>query len=85
VTAVDTCGGSSITLTGLVSNNPEWVPGTPDPSILGAEIGTADFNFQLEAEREDPCEERTYTIAYQAVDGQGNVAQAQIVSIVPAE
>ena len=58
----------SITLASIVSSD-------PDPShedVQGAAFGTADFDFELRAERGDKGSPRTYTICYDARDAAGN-------------
>ena len=68
----------SITLASIVSSE-------PDPShedIQGAAIGTADFDFELRAEREGKESARTYTICYGSHDDAGNeVRQCVMVHV----
>jgi hypothetical protein len=61
----------SITLASIVSSDPD--PGHED--IQGAAIGTADFDFELRAEREGKESARTYTICYVSRDAAGNDAR----------
>jgi hypothetical protein len=68
----------SITLASIVSSDPD--PNHED--IQGGAIGTADFDFELRAEREGKGSERTYTICYGSRDDAGNdVRQCVMVHV----
>ncbi len=70
---LDTCGITSAVLTSVTSSEPDDAPGPSDghttSDIQGAEIGTADFNFQLRAEADRNGSGRTYTILYTVTNG----------------
>jgi hypothetical protein len=87
VTAVDVCGPSSVVLMSIVSNEPADAPGPQDgftsPDIADASLGTADFDFQLRAERLDTGDGRVYTVTYRATDASGNEATLPEQVIVP--
>jgi hypothetical protein len=87
VTAADVCGPSSVVLMSIVSNEPADAPGPQDgftsPDIADASLGTADFDFQLRAERLDTGDGRVYTVTYRATDASGNEATLPEQVIVP--
>jgi hypothetical protein len=76
-TSHDGCDGEpSITLASITSSDPD--PNHED--IRGAVVGTADFDFELRAEREAKgSEDRSYTICYEARDDAGNGARQCVV------
>jgi hypothetical protein len=57
--------------------------GNTEPDILGAELGTADFDVRLRAERSGRNAGRTYTLGYEAVDWAGNVSTRSVAVRVP--
>jgi hypothetical protein len=61
----------SITLASIVTSDPY----SNHEGIRGAAIGTADFDFELRAERGDRGSDRTYTICYESRDDAGNGAR----------
>jgi hypothetical protein len=71
-TSRDACDEDpSITLASIESSD-------PDPShedIRGAAFGTADFDFELRAEREGRDSTRTYTLCYVSRDAAGNAVR----------
>ena len=72
VVSQDACGVSpSTTLVSIACSEPD--PGLRD--VQGAEIGTADFDFLLRAERQGSGPGRTYTICYESRDAAGNSAR----------
>jgi len=87
VTASDLCGGTTVLLVSIASNEPDDAPGDGDGSttgdIQGADPGTADFSFSLRAERDGQGEGRVYTVLYEAIDGSGNTAIASAMATVP--
>lgn len=89
VSAVDSCGSADIVLESVVSSDPDDAPGASDGNttgdIQGADLGTADFDFQLRAELDRQGAGRTYTIIYSATDIDGNVATASAVITVPRD
>ena len=86
-TSADLCGAVSVVLQSLSSSEPDDAPGGGDGStvgdIQGAAIGTADFAFDLRAERGDAAGGRTYTVTYSATDASGNRTQASALVVVP--
>jgi hypothetical protein len=83
----DTDPNPTITLVSIESSEPGEVnaggDGKTEPDIQGAAFGTADFGFQLRAERQGGSNGRTYTITYCATDSCGNSAFATAEVIVP--
>ena len=82
----DTCNPNPlVTLTSITSNEAE--NGTGDgntaPDVQGAAFGTADFAFQLRAERKGNGDGRIYTITYTVDDGSGNATSASAQVVVP--
>jgi len=78
VLAVDACDPSPVTvLQSVASSDPDDAPGRWDGAttgdILGAAVGTADFDVLLRAERDGREPERTYSARYVATDRSGNV------------
>ncbi|WP_238540597.1 pectinesterase family protein [Paenibacillus mucilaginosus] len=71
-------GVASIRLLSITSSEPENDQGDGNTAvdIQGAEYGTADYDFELRAERSGPGSGRIYTITYEAVDFAGNRTQA---------
>jgi hypothetical protein len=83
----DICGASSVTLASVASDEPDDAPGRSDGHTAGdiqdADVGMADFNFRLRAERMGNGNGRTYTVAYAASDASGNEASASDSVYVP--
>ena len=82
----DTCDPNpAVTLTSITSNEPANGngDGNTEPDVEGAELGTADFSFQLRAERSGDGSGRIYTITYTVTDGSGNAVSASAQVIVP--
>ena len=86
VSSDDACGATTLTLDSLTSSEPDNAPGGSDGNtvndIQNAEIGTADFLFDLRAERAGGGSGRTYTATYTATDGSGNQSSASAVVTV---
>ena len=74
VVATDACGTPVVELTSVTSNEPDNGAGDGDTvdDIQGVAAGSADFAFQLRAERAGGGSGRTYTVTYTATDGSGN-------------
>jgi hypothetical protein len=87
VTATDTCSTPSVVLNSITSSEPDDAAGLSDGNttgdIQGASPGTADFDFQLRAERDGGREGRVYQLSYSAVDGSGNRSTASSLVLVP--
>ncbi len=78
VTAEDSDDPSpAIQLVRIVSSEPDSM------DIQGADFGTADFDFLLQAERNGTGTGRSYTICYRAEDEAGNSSEACASVIVP--
>ena len=86
VMATDTCGDVTVALVSVTSSEPDNGLGDGDTvdDIQGVEAGTADYWLMLRSERQGPYPVehpgrfpgRTYSVAYSAVDGSGNAAEA---------
>jgi len=85
VTVSDLCDENPTwKLLSITSNEPEEGPGNKNyPDIMGHEVGTADTQFQLRAERLGTGSSRVYTITYQATDASNNSATAEATVTVP--
>jgi hypothetical protein len=87
VTASDVCGPTTIVLASVTSSEPDDAAGGGDGNtvndIQGADAGTADFSFDLRAERLGTGVGRVYTIVYTATDASGNVASTTGASTAP--
>ncbi|MEH7072977.1 OmpL47-type beta-barrel domain-containing protein, partial [Neobacillus drentensis] len=77
-------GFQSIVLTSITSSEPdEWLgDGSTELDIQNAEFGTADFEFDLRAERSGITQERIYTIIYTITDQAGNVRKVSTIIAV---
>jgi hypothetical protein len=88
VTATTSCPALSTVLTSITSSEPDDAAGPSDGhtvnDIQGAELGTADFNFQLRAEADRNGSGRLYTVVYTATDSSGRqvVGSASILAPV---
>jgi hypothetical protein len=80
VTVTDNCPKPSFVLTSITSNEPDddLGDGSTSPDIVGADLGTADTEFQLRSERMGPRTGRVYTIVYTASDNCGNTDEATL-------
>ena len=80
VVATEVCGTPSVVLTSATSNEPDNATGNGDGDtvndIQDADLGTADFDSRLRAERAGSGDGRTYTVVYTATDGSGNQTTA---------
>jgi hypothetical protein len=87
VIATDICSTPSIVLSSIASDEPDDAPGNGDGHTINdiqeADIGTADFNFKLRAERSGTRDARTYTVMYTAKDLSGNSSNALSFVNVP--
>jgi DNA-binding beta-propeller fold protein YncE len=77
VSASDACGAATVTLLSITSSDPG-----PEDDIHGAEIGTADFDVLLRAERDAKGPGRVYTLTYRAVDAAGNATSESATVLV---
>jgi len=87
VVATDACSTPTVTLASVFSSEPDDAlgegDGTTTDDIQGTEIGTADFEFRLRAERDGDGDGRLYEVVYGAIDGSGNSANAVSFVLVP--
>jgi hypothetical protein len=76
--SVDECGPYTVTLVSVTSNEPDDGQGDGNTSgdIEGATVGTADYDFELRAERSGGGSGRVYTVVYNVTDAQGLVTTA---------
>jgi hypothetical protein len=76
-----------VTLVSVTSSEPDDAPGMGDGNttgdIAGVELGTADGEVDLRAERAGTGSGRVYQLSYQAVDASGNNTPAFAVVTVP--
>ncbi len=86
VTATDACGSPSVVLAAVTSNEAMGrIKGKGDggPDVQGADIGRADFDLLLRAERLGTGQGRVYSIVYSATDAAGNGSAARATVTVP--
>ena len=86
VTVTDVCDPeAAFVLAGVSSSEPDNGMGDGDTEndIQGADLGTADVEFQLRAERMGPGDGRVYTILYTASDESGNTTDSTLTVTVP--
>jgi hypothetical protein len=76
-----------VALVSVTSSEPDDAPGTGDGNttgdIAGADLGTADTDVDLRAERNGSGTGRVYQMTYRAVDASGNSTPAFAVVTVP--
>jgi calcineurin-like phosphoesterase family protein len=87
VEASDACGAPIVTLISVTSSEPDDEPGRGGGrtihDIQGADIGTADFDMKLRAERTGSGDGRIYTITYVATDEAGLTSIGRTAVLVP--
>ena len=88
VAATDVCDPApALALVAVASSEPDDAPGMGDGNtrndIQGADVGTADFGFDLRAERAGTGPGRVYTVSYAASDHSGNSTAATSTVVVP--
>lgn len=85
--AADACGDVVIRLDSVTSSEPDDARGDGDgrttEDIQGVEIGTADLELALRAERLAGGSGRVYTLVYSATDEAGNVSTTRAYVKVP--
>jgi N-acetylneuraminic acid mutarotase len=84
----DACDANpAVALLSVTSSEPDDAPGMGDDNttgdIAGADLGTADGQVDLRAERSGTGPGRVYQMTYQAVDASGNSTPAFAVVTVP--
>jgi hypothetical protein len=74
-----------VRLVSITSNEPDDDNGDGNTvnDIQGAAFGTADFVFQLRAERRGGGTGRIYTVTYEVEDASGNTTTTQALVTVP--
>ena len=80
-----TSGPAGFTLVSVTSDEPDSgidAEDVPD-DIQGWDVGTADTNGQLRAERDDASDGRIYTLTYEGMDVAGNTALCSTIVFVP--
>lgn len=85
VGVTDQCSSTAVVLSHVVSSEVDDGVNDGDTidDIQGVEAGTADFRFDLRAERADGGGGRIYTAVYEAIDAAGNAAQGAGFALVP--
>jgi hypothetical protein len=87
VVATDICSTPTVALEMVSSDEPDNAEGIgdgdTDDDIQGDDLGTADFSFQLRAERAGSGHGRTYAATYVATDPSGNQTPATTIVFVP--
>jgi cysteine-rich repeat protein len=91
VTVVENCptGGqiTSVVLSAITSNEPDNAQGAGDGDTVDdiqlAYLGSADFDFQLRAERDGSGTGRVYTVTYTAMDSGGFTSTQTALALVP--
>lgn len=85
--ATDSCGTAGVTLMDVTSSEPDDAPGSGDGSttgdISGAEMGAADTQILLRAERAGEGTGRVYVLHYLARDEAGLTVQKKVEVLVP--
>jgi hypothetical protein len=74
-----------IEIVSVTSNEPDNGLGDGDTEndIQGVEVGTADMDFALRAERQGMGNNRLYTVVYRVTDASGNATEAEATVTVP--
>ena len=82
---IQECGTFTVSLVSVTSNEPDNGLGDGDTTddIQGADLGTADNDFDLRAERAGGGKGRIYTITYRVVDNDGHETIATGHVVVP--
>jgi len=82
---VEECGPYTVSLVSVTSSEPDNGTGDGDTSgdVQGVALGTADYDFQVRAERAGGGPGRVYTVLYKVVDAQGLESTATAIIKVP--
>jgi hypothetical protein len=87
VSASDSCTSTSVVLDSITSSEPDNATDTGDgdtvDDIQEADLGSADFQFKLRAERAGSGMGRAYTVTYVVTDAGGNAASGTAFVTVP--
>jgi hypothetical protein len=86
LTAVDLCDPApALELVSIASDEPDDGPGDGHTvgDIQGADLGSADGEFLLRAERQGGGDGRVYTVVYSAADASGNAVETTAEVVVP--
>jgi hypothetical protein len=82
---VNECGPFTVSLVSVTSSEPDNGTGDGDTvgDVQGADLGTADFDFEVRAERAGGGPGRVYTVVYKVVDAVGLETTATALITVP--
>jgi hypothetical protein len=71
---ISDCSEVTVVLVSVESSEPPngIGDGNTEPDIMGADIGTEDYHFQLRSERSGALSGRTYTVVYRVTDAEEN-------------
>ena len=83
VSASDNCGGVTLAITDVTSNEPDDAKGGGDGNTKNDKVIVDDHTVKLRAERAGHGAGRVYTITVRAKDGSGNKSYATCKVIVP--
>jgi hypothetical protein len=87
VVAADACGLVEVSLLSVISSEPDDIHGSRDGNtrndVQGADLGVADFDFAVRAERDSAGEGRVYEVRYVVTDMAGNTAVGSSLVLVP--
>jgi hypothetical protein len=87
ISAIDACSPANLSLIAVSSSEPDNATGVGDGDtvndVQSADLGTADLEVLLRAERAGGGPGRLYALTYAAEDSSGNVAEASAISVVP--
>jgi hypothetical protein len=83
--AADLCSTPAVALVSVASTEPDDGNGDGNTAndIQGADVGEADLNFELRAERRTDGDGRLYAVTYAATDASGNTTTATRYVLVP--
>jgi len=75
----------TIVLVSVESNEPvnDRGDGNTEPDVVGAELGSEDYEFMVRAERSGTGSGRIYTVTYTVTDPSGNATTEQAFIVVP--
>jgi hypothetical protein len=87
VSASDLCGGVTVELVSLNSDEPDDAPGDGDGEttgdVAGADAGADDRAYSLRAERDRNSSGRSYTAHYRGLDASANETLTDAIAVVP--
>ena len=82
---VEDCSPVTIVLESVTSNEPDdgIGDGSHEPDVVGADLETEDYDFQVRSERSGTGEGRIYTVVYRVTDAGGLESWASATVQVP--